>query len=114
MTMTTRLLYQHLYLQYLKSSSKRRNLSEALIGAAVAFTKFVSGGTQARGTSDKVGDESIPHTSNNTTMPRVTPGKAVDLQMKNYEQLHYLQQRNSWNFLNKNQKYLNFSGNCDN
>lgn len=71
---------------------QKENLSEALTGAAVAFAKVVSGGTQARSTSDKVGDESTPHTSSNTMMPGVSPGKAVDLRMKTYEQLRYLQQ----------------------
>ena len=72
---------------------RKENLSEALTGAAVAFAKVFSGGTQASsGTSDKVGDESTPSTSNSALMPGVSPGKAVDLRMKNYEQLRYLQQ----------------------
>ena len=71
---------------------RKDNLSEALTGAAVAFAKVVSGGTQASCTSDKVGDESTTHATNNIIMPGVSPGKAVDLRMKNYEQLRYLQQ----------------------
>ena len=84
-------------------NSKRRKdtLSEALTGAAVAFAKAVTGSPQG------VAQESPANTlSSNTTVPGpgvsqlsstmtclgVSPGKAVDLRMKNFEQLRYLQQ----------------------
>ena len=57
----------------------KESLSEALAGAAVAYTTAVSG-------SGKHKDIPPPD------RPGMSPGKVVDLRMKNYEQLRYLQQ----------------------
>ena len=77
----------------LKKPRKGESLSEALTGAAVAFAKAVSGSTPEKAIAQGVHQESsasTPGTSN--AMSGVSPGKAVDLKMKSYEQLRYLQQ----------------------
>lgn len=81
---------------------RKDTLSEALTGAAVAFAKAVSGSPQVdqsvpqespTGTPSIVPGPGVSQSSNATmSYPGVSPGKAVDLQMKNYEQLRYLQQ----------------------
>ena len=79
----------------LPKKQRKDTLSEALTGAAVAFAKAVSGGTPDKGVGQSVPSQETPaHIAgtSNTIMPGVSPGKAVDLRMKNYEQLRYLQQ----------------------
>ena len=79
-----------------KKPWKGETLSETLTGAAVAFAKAVLGSTPEKAVTQGVHQESpasTPCTSNATCiMPRVSPEKAVDLRMKNYEQLRCLQQ----------------------
>ena len=81
---------------------RKDTLSEALTGAAVAFAKAVSGSPQVdqsvpqespTGTPSIVPGPGVSQSSNTImSCPGVSPGKAVDLRMKNYEQLRYLQQ----------------------
>lgn len=80
---------------------RKDTLSEALTGAAVAFAHILTGsqlGVPQQSPSHAQSDSTIPgpgvSQSSNTIMPcpGVSPGKAVDLRMKNYEQLRYLQQ----------------------
>ena len=77
-----------------KKPRKGESLSEALTGAAVAFAKAVSGSTPEKAAIEGVHQESPASTpgTSNIIMPGVSPGKAVDLRMKNYEQLRCLQQ----------------------
>ena len=62
--------------------AKRESLSDALTGAAVAFAHVFKG--------------SASHVQNPSETPAaavgLSPGKAVELRMKNFEQLRYLQQ----------------------
>ena len=78
---------------------QKDTLSDALTRAAVAFVKAVSGSPpqsvpQQSGTSSMVLRAGVSPQSSNTliSFPRVFPGKAVDLRLKNYEQLWCLQQ----------------------
>ena len=73
---------------------RKDNLSEALTGAAVTFAKAVSGGTPDKAVAQSMHQESPASTpgADSAIIPGVSPRKAVDLRMKNYEQLRYLQQ----------------------
>ena len=69
-----------------------RSLSDALAGAAVAFASAVTGtnkpqdhGPTKAGGADRVSLESASGAC-------MSPGKVVELRMKNFEQLRYLQQ----------------------
>lgn len=57
--------------------SRQPSVSNAISGAAVALAKALGGTPQEDKTNCQVG---------------VSPGKAIELRMKNYEQLRYLQQ----------------------
>ena len=84
---------------------RKDNLSEALSGAAVAFAKAISGGTPEKAITQSMHQESPASTpgTGNAIMPGVSPGKAVDLRMKNYEQLRYLQQLYEDGILDQNE-----------
>jgi hypothetical protein len=56
---------------------RRESVASAIGGAAVAITKALSGTPTSNDTSHQAG---------------VSPGRAIDLRMKNYEQLRYVQQ----------------------
>ena len=60
------------------------SLSDALTGAAVAFAQSLSG--------SKTRDDSPKRMPSMLTATGIFPGKAVELCMKNLEQLRYLQQ----------------------
>ena len=67
------------------SEPKRRrkeSLSETLTGAAVAFAKKISGGKENEAHQTTQGPSDVG----------LSPGKAIELRMKNFEQLRYLQQ----------------------
>lgn len=69
------------------SSKKPRkdNMYEALTGAAEAFAKVV--------TSTSTGDQHTCTTpSSSMSTGRISPSKSIELRMKNFEQLRYLQQ----------------------
>ena len=65
-----------------RKNTKRESLSDTLIGAAVAFAHVFKGSTS--------------HVQNPSEKPvaaiGLSPGKAVELRMKIFEQLRYLQQ----------------------
>ena len=63
---------------------RRESLSEALVGAATAFADSLKGG------SGKAADPPKQHST--AVSMSVSPSKAVELRMKNLEQLRYLQQ----------------------
>ena len=63
----------------LPKRSRKDSLSEALVGAASAFAESLKG---------KSTDPPAQHAP--TAAVSVSPGKAVELQMKNLEQLRYL------------------------
>jgi len=63
------------------------SLSDALTGAAVAFAQSLSG-SKTRDDSPK----RMPCSTSMLTATGISPGKAVELRMKNLEQLRYLQQ----------------------
>lgn len=60
----------------------RESLSDALTGAAVAFAHAFKSQNATE----------APHLPDSVTTVGVSPGKAVELRMKNFEQLRYLQQ----------------------
>ena len=60
--------------------ARRESLSEAISGAAVAFADVLKGKK----------DPEQP-TSNTVVPSGISPGRSVELRMKNYEQLRYLQ-----------------------
>ena len=62
--------------------AKHESLSDALTGAAVAFAHAFKGNTSLAQSPSE-----MP-----ITAVGMSPGKAVDLRMKNFEQLRYLQQ----------------------
>lgn len=66
-----------------KKPAKKETLTDALTGAVIAFTnKYNSESTR-----------SPQRTSNPPTQPvGISPGRSVELRMKNFEQLRYLQQ----------------------
>lgn len=72
---------------------RKESLTDALAGAAVAFATAVSGGKdQSHSTqAQRDHDTNSPFTSSGP-VPAVSPGKAVELRMKNYQQLRFLQQ----------------------
>ena len=74
--------------------ARRESLSEAIGGAAVAIVKALS--TDQK--KDKAGEESQ---ASGAVGPGVSPGRAVDLRMKNFQQLRYLQQLYDDNILDK-------------
>ena len=61
---------------------RRESVSNAINGAAVAITKAL-GGTS---------DVTPPRKDRSDRQPGVSPGKVIELRMKNYEQLRYVQQ----------------------
>ena len=66
---------------------RKDSLSDALTGAAVAFAQSISG--------SKSKDDSPSKMRQSSSLPTptgVSPGKAVELRMKNLEQLRYIQQ----------------------
>ena len=75
----------------------KESFSDAISGAAVAIVKALSD-------SKKEGNET-PQSSSGTLGPGVSPSKAVDLRMKNYQQLRYLQQLYEDNILDE-KEYL--------
>ena len=81
--MTIHLLFQ----AFMEPQPKKRkdSLSDALAGAAVAFAQVVS----SKDATTKSPSVSLQHTGSGQG---VSPAKAVELRMKNYEQLRYLQQ----------------------
>ena len=63
---------------------RKDSMYEALTGAAEAFAKVItSSGEQERATSKS---------STSTCSSRISPSKSIELRMKNFEQLRYLQQ----------------------
>lgn len=59
---------------------RQDSLSDALSGAAIAFANVLHPG-QGQSTTEQTNTPSC-----------LSPGKAIKLRMKNFEQLHYLQQ----------------------
>ena len=72
---------------FMEPQPKKRkdSLSDALAGAAGAFAQVVS----SKDATSKSPSVSLQHTGSGQG---VSPAKAVELRMKNYEQLRYLQQ----------------------
>ena len=68
---------------------RKESLTDALAGAAVAFASAMSGG---KCQSTKSSTTSLLDSGPGPSIPAVSPGKAVELRMKNYQQLRYLQQ----------------------
>ena len=66
--------------------AKKECLSEVIGGAAVAIVKSLS--TDPKAKKEDTGEGSH---SSGTLGPGVSPGRAVDLRMKNFQQLRYLQ-----------------------
>jgi len=64
---------------------RKESVTDVLAGAAVAFAKAFSN-EKANQTSESASVSHSPVTSG------VSPSKAIDLRMKNFEQLHYLHQ----------------------
>ena len=67
-------------------------MTEALTGAAVAFASAVSGGKTPQSSSSTSGASLNSESTSGVAIAAVSPGKAVELRMKNYQQLRYLQQ----------------------
>ena len=70
---------------------RKESLSDALAGAAVAFATAMSGSKDQLHSTQPQRD----HDSDNPfsgPAPAVSPGKTVELRMKNYQQLRFLQQ----------------------
>ena len=67
---------------------RRESLTEALSGAAVAFAGAIN--KQQTPPTQEEGHSSTPHSSYGQGVS--SPRKAVELRMKNYEQLCYIQQ----------------------
>ena len=65
---------------------RKESLSDALAGAAVGFATAMSG------SKDQSHSTQPRHDTFSGPVPAVSPGKAVELRMKNYQQLHFLQQ----------------------
>ena len=65
---------------------RRELLSEAISGAAVAIVKALS--TDPKDKKEKASESPQPSSS---PVPGVSPGRAVDLRMKNFQQLKFLQ-----------------------
>ncbi len=61
--------------------ARRESLSDAISGAAVAFTDSL-----------KSRNENQSPASTSVLASGISPGRSVELRMKNYEQLRYLQQ----------------------
>ena len=73
--------------------SRKESFSDAISGAAIAIMNALSD-------SQKEAAET-PQLSSGTLAPAMSPSKAVDLRMKNFEQLRYLQQLYEDNILNE-------------
>ncbi len=67
---------------------RRESLGDALSDVAVAITKAFTS------SNDKVGEQvaTAPSVTNISHPAGVSPGKAVEFRMRNFEQLRYLQQ----------------------
>ena len=70
----------------------KESLSDALAGAAVAFASTVIGGSEAQDHTSSKGGAADRVSTESSSGACVSPGKAVELQMKNFEQLRFLQQ----------------------
>ena len=84
---------------FLSSAPKRarkESLSEAIGGAAVAIVKALKTDPKEKTCSSQSSDTFCPGAG-----PGVSPGRAVDLRRKNYQQLRYLQQLYEDNILNE-------------
>jgi hypothetical protein len=69
----------------------QRNVSDTLAGAAIAFATAVSGSKDQSHSTQPQYDRDAGNPFGNL-VPAVSPAKAVDLRMKNYQQLRFLQQ----------------------
>lgn len=69
-----------------ETKKRKESLTDALAGAAVAFASAMSGGSQNQVCRSAHLQESGP------SVAAVSPGKTVELRMKNYEQLRVVQQ----------------------
>lgn len=70
-----------------KRPRKQESFSDAIGGAAVAIVRALGGETPS-----KVSDSSATVRQSLISSPGLSPAKVVDLRMKNFEQLRYLQQ----------------------
>lgn len=67
---------------------RKESLSDAPAGAAVAFASAMTGGSKAQDHTSSKGDRICTEPISGAC---VSPGKAVELRMKNFEQLRFLQ-----------------------
>jgi len=77
-----------------KKCRVQNNLSDAISGAAVAFATALKGGNSVSTSTEK---------TSTTGTHSISPSKAIDLRMKNFEQLRYLQQLFDDNILSENE-----------
>ena len=68
------------------------SLSDVLMGAAVAFASVMTGGSKPQDQSSSTGGAADRVNVESSSGACVSPGKAVELRMKNIEQLWLLQQ----------------------
>lgn len=73
----------------LPKKQKQESITTALVGAATAFAKAMSPPPAV--TSSSSSDDSPPKSVRSKTLVGISPGKTVDLRMKNLEQLCYMQ-----------------------
>ena len=71
---------------------RKESLSDALAGAAVAFASAVTEGSKAQDHTSSKGGAADRVSTESSSGACVSPGKAVELRMKNFEQLRFLQQ----------------------
>ena len=71
---------------------RKESLSDALAGAAVAFASAVTGTNKPPDHDSTKGAAADRVSLESASGACVSPGKAVELRMKNFEQLRYLQQ----------------------
>ena len=83
---------------------RRELLSEAISGAAVAIVKALSTGPKSK---KEVSESSQPSCSPG---PGISPGRAVDLRMKKFQQLRFLQQLYEDNILDEITKNIKYFG----
>ena len=79
--------------------ARKESLSEAIGGAAVAIVKALKSEEKAKDSSQS--SCALSSGTQSAAGPGVSLGRAVDLRMKNYQQLRYLQQLYEDNILDE-------------
>ena len=80
---------------------RKESLSEAIGGAAVAIVKALKSDSEEKAKDSSQSSCALSSGTQSAAGPGVSPGRAVDLRMKNYQQLRYLQQLYEDNILDE-------------